>query len=130
MQRESSLGVQTMSRPSAHLALVGSIRSTKKSPRRSKKSRPTLWDARGGADGALEWTPEKGITEARWESDCAAGGALGWSLEQGNAASLDVVDDTKQRCQLNGTPSAECCSKSKFSLRGNLWFNIKLLRNS
>jgi hypothetical protein len=29
------------------------------------------------------------------------------------------LDDTKQRCQFVGTPSAKCCSKSKFSPRGN-----------
>jgi hypothetical protein len=39
------------------------------------------------------------------------------------------VDDTKQVCQV-GTPSAECCSKSKFSPRGKLRVNIKLSRNS
>jgi hypothetical protein len=32
-----------------------------KSPRRSKKSRSALWEARGGANGALGWTPEQGI---------------------------------------------------------------------
>jgi hypothetical protein len=39
-------------------------------------------------------------------------------------------DATKQRCQLVGTPSAECCRKSKFFPRGNLGFNIKLSGNS
>jgi hypothetical protein len=36
------------------------------------------------------------------------------------------TDDTKQRCQLVGNPSAECCSKSKFFPRGNSGFNIEL----
>jgi hypothetical protein len=35
-------------------------------------------------------------------------------------------DYTKQRCQLVGTLSAECCSKSKIFPRVNLGFNIKL----
>jgi hypothetical protein len=40
------------------------------------------------------------------------------------------LDDTKQRCQLVETPSAECCSKSKFSPRGNSGFNIELSRGT
>jgi hypothetical protein len=40
-----------------------------------------------------------------------------------------TTDDTKQVCQV-GTPSAECCNKSKFSPRGNSRFNIELLGNS
>jgi hypothetical protein len=40
------------------------------------------------------------------------------------------LDDTRKRCQLVGTPSAECCSKSKFFLRENSKFNIKLSGNS
>jgi hypothetical protein len=38
-------------------------------------------------------------------------------------------DDTKEVCQV-GTPSAECCSKSKFSPRGKLRVNIELSGNS
>jgi hypothetical protein len=58
-------------------------------------------------------------------------------LEVGNAflcspvaAPENSLDDTKQRCQLIGTPSAECCSKSKFSPQGNSEFNIELSGNS
>jgi hypothetical protein len=39
------------------------------------------------------------------------------------------LDDTKQVCQV-WTPSAECCSKSKFSPLGKLGVNIKFSGNS
>jgi hypothetical protein len=39
------------------------------------------------------------------------------------------TDDTKQVCQV-GTPSLECCSKSKFSSQGKLEVNIELSGNS
>jgi hypothetical protein len=39
------------------------------------------------------------------------------------------ADDTKQVCQV-GTPSAECCSKSKFFPREKLVVNIELSGNS
>jgi hypothetical protein len=38
----------------------------------------------------------------------------------------NILDDTKQRCQLIGTPSADYCSKSKFSPRGKSGFSIEL----
>jgi hypothetical protein len=38
-----------------------------------------------------------------------------------------TTDDTKQVCQV-GTPSAECCNKSKFSPRGKLGVNFELSR--
>jgi hypothetical protein len=43
---------------------------------------------------------------------------------------VSPTNDTKQRCQLVGTPSTKCCSKSKSSPRGNSGFNIELSGNS
>jgi hypothetical protein len=60
---------------------------------------------------------------------------LHWKLTKPKRHSNPFVpglptDDNKHRCQLIGTPSAYCCSKSKFSPRGNSGFNIEFLGNS
>jgi hypothetical protein len=44
-------------------------------------------------------------------------------------APQNILDDTKQACKVR-TPSAECCSKSKFSPQGKLGVNIELSGNS
>jgi hypothetical protein len=75
----------------------------------------------------------------QWRRRCKTSTAVGndthkWLMSQHNGHRPQgqgaAADDTKQRCQLVGTPSVECYSKSKFSPRGNSGFNIELSRNS
>jgi hypothetical protein len=51
------------------------------------------------------------------------------SVGFGRAGLSSSPDDTKQVCQV-GTPSAECCGKSKFSPRGNSGFILNSQGNS
>jgi hypothetical protein len=51
------------------------------------------------------------------------------SVHHSKMKSLYHTEDTKQVCQVE-TPSAECCSKSKFFPRGKLEVNIELSGNS
>jgi hypothetical protein len=101
-----------------------------------------------GAVAAAQGDPVAGdVAEgAAVASDVAEGVAVAGDAAEGDAVAGDSVegvdedadqgdvnarptwflapDDTKQRCQLVGTPSVECSSKSKFSPRGNSGFNI------